>query len=84
MAHKSMIINDYIPMAKLEKMSYKELKEAGLIRETRVLYHQLKEETDALKKQGKTIEAIKQKLSAKYYVSPATVHGILYRPIGAR
>jgi len=33
----------FIPMEQIEKMSYKELKEAGLIRDTRVLYHNIRD-----------------------------------------
>lgn len=83
MTRKTLRIKNYIPMERIKQMSFQELKEAGLIREPRVMYHKIKEEAEQLRNQGMSMEEIKCTLGDKYFLSEASIHGILYRPMGA-
>lgn len=75
----------FIPMEQIEKMSYKELKEAGLIRETQVMYHNIREDVLKLcKETGLKIDEIRKVIGEKYFISQSSVHGILYRKWGSR
>jgi len=72
----------FIPMEQIEKMSYKELKEAGLIRDTRVLYHNIREEVlNISKSTGLKIDEIRKVVAKKHFLSPASIHGILYSKV---
>jgi hypothetical protein len=69
----------FIPMETIEKMTYPELKAAGLIRETQVMYHNVREEVLNISKEtGLRIDEIRKVIGKKYFRSPATIHSILY------
>lgn len=75
-------IKKYIPKERIQKMSFQELQEAGLIKETVVLHHQIKEEAEQLREQGHSVDGVKYILADKHFLSTSSIHGILYRPIG--
>ncbi len=69
----------FIPMEQIEKMSYTELKAAGLIRDTHVMYHNVREDVfNIAKETGLKIDEIRKVIGKKYFRSPATIHSILY------
>lgn len=82
MARKILRVKNYIPMERMKQMSFKELKEAGLIRESRVISHLFREEAEQLRDQGLSLDEIKRTLGDKYFLSVASIHAILYKPIG--
>lgn len=66
----------------IEHMCYKELKEAGLIKEVRVMYHNVREDvSDYCEKYGVTLDQAKEIFAEKYNLSPASIHGILYKGV---
>jgi septation ring formation regulator EzrA len=66
----------------IEHMCYKELKEAGLIKEVRVMYHNVREDVlDYCEKYGVTMDEAKEIIAEEYHLSPASIHGILYKPM---
>lgn len=66
----------------IENMRYAELKEAGLIKEVRVMYHNVREDvSDYCDKYGVTLDEAKEIIAEKYQLSPASIHGILYKGV---
>lgn len=68
----------YIPMEKIENMTFEELRQAGLIRETKLMYQNIREETQRLVDQGLRLDDIVVTLGNKYFKSPMTIRYILY------
>lgn len=68
----------FLPMKEIESMSYKQLKEAGFIREAKVIYHNIKEDISNLVLGGMRKKQIKQIVADKYCLSVDSIHQIMY------
>ena len=59
-------------------MKFDDLLKAGLINETAVRNHQIKEGYELLRKTGFKPEIAKERLADKYNISEGAIHKILY------
>ncbi len=68
----------FFAMKEIEQMSYAQLKEAGFIREAKVIYHNIKEDISNLAQSGMRKKQIKQIVADKYCLSVDSIHQIMY------
>lgn len=68
----------FLSMKEIEQMSYAQLKEAGFIREAKVIYHNIKEDISNLAQSGMRKKQIKQIVADKYCLSVDSIHQVMY------
>lgn len=72
----------YIPLDDMVNMNFNQLKEAGLINENQLRYHQMREHAMKLHNdEGLTLQEASDKLAEIYFLSEASISHILYRRV---
>ena len=69
----------FIPRDRIKKLTFEELQKAGLIRDTQVMYHQIREDVQELIDAGVPPKEAKIRIADGYCLSVDSVHSILYK-----